>query len=308
LTNAHAMKNSKIRLQHSRARWIHRLLFWRYGIAADFVLNTLPAPQISAHPQDLAGELLRRMQAIKAEAFDLGAGRVDYRVLVDSPTYLDYRRCAGLLRFFDPADLQDPAERVVFWINLYNALIIDGVIQFGVGHSVNEIPGFFWRAAYQIGDYRFSANDIEYGILRANAAHPAIPGPHFGRQDPRRQFSLDTLDPRIHFTLVCAARSCPPIAVYSPGRIDEQLDLATRAFINNGGVEVDPQAGILNLSKIFQWYAPDFGARPFALGSKKPLFDFIARYLSQDSARDFVLYGNPDTHFQPYDWRLNLPV
>ena len=63
---------------------------------------------------------------------------------------------------------------------------------------------------------------LGYGILRANASHPAIPGRHFGLRDPRRKYSLDRLDPRMHFALVCAARSCPPIAVYDAANIDEQ--------------------------------------------------------------------------------------
>ncbi len=89
------------------------------------------------------------MQTIKAEAFDTSAGQVDYSRLAVSPAYRDYRRCAGLLHFFDLAALQDPADRLVFWINLYNSLIIDGVIQLKVKRSINEVPGFFWRAAYQ---------------------------------------------------------------------------------------------------------------------------------------------------------------
>jgi hypothetical protein len=288
------------------SRWIHRLVLWRYAIAPDNVLNSFLENETTLPPNNLAAELLRLMRTLKGAAFNVEAGQVDYSRLSDSPAYQEYRRCTNLLRFYDLTLLQDPAERLVFWINLYNALIIDAVIQFGVGHSVNQIPGFFWRAAYQIGDYRFSANDIEYGILRANAAHPAIPGPHFGRRDPRRQFSLEQLDPRIHFTLVCAARSCPPIAVYSPERIEEDLDTATRSFINGGGVELDPQAGVLYLSKIFQWYAPDFGAWPFGLGPKTPLLSFIARYLAGDTDRDFALTANPTIRFLAYDWRLNL--
>ena len=136
--------------------------------------------------------------------------------------------------------------------------------------SVQDVSGFFWRAAYNVGGRRYSAHDIEHGILRANAAYPAIPGRQFSRRDPRRQYSLVAVDARVHFTLVCAARSCPPIAVYDADHIDEQLDLATRTFANGGGVTIDPQAKVIWLSQIFQWYAPDFGAAPSASAVAKP--------------------------------------
>jgi hypothetical protein len=167
------------------------------------------------------------------------------------------------------------------------------------------MPGFFWRAAYNIGGRRYCAYDIEYGLLRANAPHPAIPGPHFGAGDPRRRHSLERLDPRIHFTLVCAARSCPPIAVYDAAHIDEQLEMAARTFINGGSAEVDRTRGEVRLSKIFQWYAPDFGGRPLGVGDKRPLLEFMARYLADEAAREYVLHGNPNVRFQPYDWSLN---
>jgi hypothetical protein len=68
------------------------------------------------------------------------------------------------------------------------------------------------------------------------------------------------LDPRIHFALNCASRSCPPIGVYDAERIDAQLDLAAASFVAND-VEIDSRAGVVRLSAIFRWYAGDFGGR-----------------------------------------------
>ena len=147
--------------------------------------------------------------------------------------------------------------------------------------------------------------DIEYGILRANAPHPAIPGAHFAPRDPRRRTSLERLDPRIHFALVCGARSCPPIAVYDPEQIDAQLELTTRAFVNGGGAEVNRASGEVRLSQIFRWYAPDFGARPLGVGDRGPLLKFVARYLASEDGREYVLHGRPKVRFQTYDWWLN---
>lgn len=255
--------------------------------------------------EPVAADLRRIVNALKAEAYDSQQGRVDYAHLCASPTYAEYCQCARRLQSFDPGMLGSREERLAFWINLYNALIVDAVIQFEVKHSVNETPGFFWRAAYDIGGQRYGSFDIEYGILRANAPHPAIPGAHFGASDLRRKHSLDRLDPRIHFALVCAARSCPPIAVYDATCIDEQLNMAARTFINHGGVEIDRAAGEVRLSQIFQWYAPDFGGHPLALGDKRSLLEFVASYLNNEAEREYLLQGKPIVRFQLYDWSLN---
>lgn len=290
-------------MQKEDIRWIHRLILWYHGIPFDSVLNGEALSGRSDGAADLGGELHQLVKELKAEAISQQA--VDYARLQESAAYEEYRRCAGLLRHFDPDSLGSVEARLAFWINLYNALIIDAVIALGVRESVEEVPGFFWRAAYAVGGYRFSAMDIEHGVLRANAAHPAIPGPQFGGRDPRRRFALADLDPRVHFTLVCAARSCPPISAYSPDQVDEQLNLAARAFIDGGGVVVSREENTLRMSRIFQWYAPDFGAWPLALGSRQALREFAGPYLRDPDDRAFVREEGPAVRFQDYDWSLN---
>jgi len=295
-------------LQTKGLRLIQRLLLWRYGIPPDSVLNSSLGPERATSGLPLAADLYRLAKLMKAEAYDPVHRRVNYAHLKTSSSYAEYRQCTVQLQTFDPAILTGREAQLAFWINLYNALIIDAVIQFEVKDSVTDVPGFFWRAAYTIGGRRYCAFDIEYGILRANAPHPLIPGPHFGPRDPRRAYSLAYLDPRIHFALVCAARSCPPIAVYEANPIDAQLDMATQAFINGGGVRVEYVKGEVWLSQIFQWYAPDFGGWPLGLGDKRPLLKFVARYLSDATDREAILQKKFSIRFQPYDWTLNHQV
>jgi hypothetical protein len=264
-------------------------------------------PEAVEMPAGVEGaESLRQLaNGLKAEAFDPGSGRMDYARLADSEPYRHYRRLAAGLRTFDPNVLHGQDERMAFWLNLYNALMVDAVIRFGVRTSVNEVRGLFWRAAYRIGGLRFSLNDIEHGILRANAGHPAIPGAHFAAGDPRRRFSLPALDPRIHFALNCASRSCPPIAWYRADRLPTELGLAAGNFLRSGGVRCDPVRGRVWLSRLFLWYAPDFGCKPLALGSRQPLLDFAARYIGPGPEADLLRSGRPKVRFLSYDWSLN---
>ena len=229
-------------------RTIHRLLHRYYDIPLDFVLNRGPADAArspAASSPALAADLYRLVNQLKAETFDLSRGSVDYDRVRVSDTYAAYRLCAQQLQTFDLRALTLREEQLAFWINLYNALMVDAVIGFHVARSVTDVRGFFWRAAYTIGGWRFNANDIEHGVLRANAPHPAIPGAHFAARDPRRGFSLANHDPRIHFALNCASQSCPPISFYASEQIDRQLDLAARSFINGGGAEIDRVRGCL---------------------------------------------------------------
>lgn len=253
---------------------------------------------VMAGGADIAGELRSAMQAMTAEAFEVERGGVDYGRLKSSGAYSEYRECTTELLGFDPGLLATREERLAFWTNLYNALVIDAVIEFGVGKSVRDDTGFFRRAAYTIGGRRYSADDIEHGILRGNRRHfhRAIPFPPFAPDDPRLAYSMREIDRRVHCALVCASRSCPPIGVYEAERIDEQLDLASASFVNGGAVRGGEDGRVL-LSEIFKWYAGDFGGR---IG----VVEFVLRYLDDGAAREGLEDG-VRIGYQEYDWALN---
>lgn len=275
-----------------------------YHRLVDLALRVDPSSALNLHREPRPGgpgigqELFAAVRAMKAEAYDPSCNCFDYAKLDDSDRYAEYRVRSGRLLEFDPSVLQTRQERLAFWINLYNALIVDAVIAFRLKKSVQEDRGYFRRAAYVVGGRRYSADDIEHGILRGNRRHfhPGILLPQFAPGDPRLALSLQPPDPRIHCALVCASRSCPPIAAYEPERIDEQLDLACTTFVNGGGVQME-EDGRLCLSPIFRWYGRDFGGRE---GTR----EFVLRYLDGGTARALLEDGQR-LSFYPYDWSLN---
>lgn len=291
-------------MKSTHPRPVQRLIDWRYGISSAAVLNDGPT-QIASN-QPIAAELNTVMKEIKAAAFDTENSnvRVNYSELKGGEVYQRFRRCAERLSRFDLNDLSTREERLAFWINVYNALLIDAVIAYEVKGSVTEVPGFFWRAAYNINGCRFNTMDVEHGILRANAGHPAIPGPQFSPRDPRRNHAMDTLDPRIHFALVCASTSCPPVGVYDASQIDAQLDLSTRSFINGGGVIIEAEESTVRLSRIFLWYASDFGGSWLR---SQPILEYVATYFEDDEGREWLKANRHKTkiQYQEYDWSLN---
>jgi hypothetical protein len=192
-------------------------------------------------------------------------------------------------------------ERIAFWINLYNVIVIHGVIALGVMNSVKEYWNFFRGIYYQVGNYAFTPDDIEHGLLRGNRRPPYSLFKRFGSNDPRLKYIVQPLDPRIHFTLVCGSASCPFIDVYTPDNLEWELDTAAKSFINSSSVALDRAQNSLSLSSIFKWYAPDFGA------DQSARLRFIAAFLDNAEDRAFIEEhaGNLKVSYQPYDWRLN---
>ena len=107
------------------------------------------------------------------------------------------------------------------------------------------------------------------------------------------------LDLRLHFALNCGGRSCPPIRSYSAEKLDEQLDMATRGFID-ASVEIHPEKNELSISRIFQWYASDFGGR-------EGIIELLIDYLPADERRDFIANyrSKINLRYDSYDWGLN---
>lgn len=252
---------------------------------------------------DLSATLKRAIDMLIVAAMDEEGYNVDYQRLRNSEEYSIYQQdCSVQLRYFNPQSLSTEDARCAFWINLYNVLILDSVIAFVVQRSVTEgrlgLLKFFRRAAYIVDGKPMCLDDIEHGILRGNQGHPAIPGAHFASDDPRLAWSL-AVDPRIHFALNCASRSCPPIQSYSADRLDEELELAAHSFVNSS-VDALPEQNQICASMIFRWYERDFGGRQGVLG-------FLTRYLPNGDRKRFLLDAGESVRlsYLPYDWGLN---
>jgi len=96
-------------------------------------------------------------------------------------------------------------------------------------------------ARYFIAGSEYTADDLENGILRGNRpaasslgmliGFPGLSSGPFGAGDPRAAATVrDPIDARIHFALVCGAKSCPPIKLYSADNLEEGLAGAAEAF------------------------------------------------------------------------------
>ena len=205
-------------------------------------------------------------------------GRVDYTKLKANPEKLE--RYLDLLAVAKPKDLSYNAQ-LAFWVNAYNALVIKGVIDHYPTTSVRKVKlfrGFFYRLKFQVAGKTYTPNQIEHGIIRT-----------------------EFVDPRVHFVLVCASTSCPPIenSAFAAETIEERLETATFNFVQNPEqVRIDRVKRRVYLSKIFKWYDNDFTE------GYDGVVDFLTDYLPPEDA-DFLLAENVKFHYLDYDWTLN---
>jgi len=264
------------------------------------VLNAGTASQIPTE-QTIDIALTLAMADLKAKFIDAERGAVRYGSIRGSEEFERYKGLTRGLRSFDLRSLKDRGQRLAFWTNIYNTAVIHGVIELGLERSVKEYPGFFDRITYEIGGFRFSLNEMEHGLLRGNQRHPYRVLRPFHERDPRLQFTIVPMDPRIHFALVCGARSCPPIGFYEAEQIDFQLGLAAMSFINSPQVKILPEEKTVSISMIFKWYKIDFG------GSDKTLLDTLLNYLDEGKDKAFLEENRNQIRirYQPYDWNLN---
>ena len=265
------------------------------GVRSGEVLN--PGQAIDG-PENPAAELMRVSKELLAKAIDPDTGLVGYSELSSHEIYQNFKQIAQSLPLCMPSDIGTDSIRLAFWLNVYNVLIIDAIIQFQIRGSMMRRLGIFRQAAYNIGGMRFSADDIEHGILRGNQRNPVLPIPPFSSDDDRLMLSVAKVDPRIHFALVCGAHSCPPINHYDGTNLEHQLDLAATGFVNGEGVRYEAQTNTLWLSKIFHWYQGDFGG-------EGGIMDFLMKYVRNEALLKTLRGGDFRVRYMKYNWSVN---
>ncbi|MGE0432678.1 MAG: DUF547 domain-containing protein [Planctomycetota bacterium] len=211
-------------------------------------------------------------------------GRVNYAAIAAAGDLL--AAYLKVLATTDPAAL-GRSDRLAFWINAYNAFTIELVIHhtdWPKLSSLRDVPDAWKRVAWTINGKPYSLDQIENEQIR----------PAFN-------------DPRVHAALVCAARGCPALqaGAYVGPRLDSQLTEAMRRFVadeTRGAAFVRTRAGSeLRLSKVFEWYADDFG------GNLQTTVQWVLPYLPE-SVRLAIRSEGADSvivSWIEYDWSLN---
>lgn len=196
------------------------------------------------------------------------------------------------------------AQQLAFWINAYNAITLQYVlnhypIQKGgfisgalyPANSIRQIPGVWDSLTTRVAGADVTLNDIEHAILRKKFA-----------------------EPRIHLAIVCASISCPPLRseAFVAERLEEQLADQSRTFLAHPDrFRIDRDRNVVYLSPIFDWFGKDFVPKyspASAFGSHgesvTAALNFAADYISADGA-EYIRTQRYSVKFAEYDWSLN---
>lgn len=188
-------------------------------------------------------------------------------------------------------NLQSDEEKKAFWINLYN-----GFTQLILTKNPEQYKSrnkFFKSKQINIAGKIFSLDNIEHGILRRSKIKWSLG--YFSKWLPNKtekELRVNEVDYRIHFTLNCGAKSCPPIAFYNPENLNPQMELATKAYLT-GEAEYDSLKNTVRLPALMSWFRRDFG------GKKK-----MKQLLQKINV--IPAGSNPKINFKKYNWNLFL--
>ncbi|KAK9101673.1 hypothetical protein Scep_025103 [Stephania cephalantha] len=129
------------------------------------------------------------------------------------------------------------SERLAFWINLYNALMMHAYLAYGVPRSDMKFFSFMQKAAYTVGGHSFTALDIEYVILKIR---PPTHRPQmalllalhkFKMPEDQRKYSIERPEPLVEFALSCGMRSSPAVRIFKAANVAEDLNDSLRDYV-----------------------------------------------------------------------------
>lgn len=211
-----------------------------------------------------------------------GVNAVDYAALASDPDYQAY------LEQLAKADLEElpKAELLALWMNAYNALCIRLIVEHEkTGDKLTSITklsssenGPVWDLpAGTVGGVEMALNQIEHDKLRRTWAEPAV-----------------------HACIVCASASCPNLRAeaFVGDRLREQMDDQVRQWLKNTTKGLKLQGSRLTLSRIFLWFADDFG-------DWSGLQKWLPQYIEDKDLADKIRKGKVAVRYFGYDWQIN---
>ncbi len=201
-------------------------------------------------------------------------GRVDY-----AAWHKNKKDMARLDAYLAKVAKADPAKastkaRLAFYIDAYNATVIDSILTKWPVKSVMKVDGFFKKAKHTIAGQTITLDDLENKIIRAKFK-----------------------EPRVHFVLVCGAKSCPRLRrkALTEKNLDKTLDAAVREFVAHAS---SVSGHTVTTSQIFNWFGADFKKNAGSVPA------FMAKY-AKGKTKKALSSGKAELKFSHYDWALN---
>jgi len=192
-------------------------------------------------------------------------------------------------------------ERLAFWLNAYNALVLRTVVDHYPiqgrsptypQKSIRQIPGAFERLPHRVGGRTLTLDQIEQTAL------------------------AEFKDPRVYLALGRGAQGGGRLRseAYSPSRLEVQLaEAAAECVTRQQCVQIDRTGDKVAASAIFSWREKEFSAAyaasaPPAFAARSPIERAILAFVQPKmltTEKEFLEKNTFHVVFQPFDWRLN---
>jgi hypothetical protein len=168
------------------------------------------------------------------------------------------------------------SEEIAALINAYNAFTVRWILTNYPSESIRELDDSWGKARWTVGGRVVSLDEIENKNLR----------PLYGW--------------RVHATIVCAARSCPPLQAeaYTADNLAFLTDQAYRDWLAREDLnQFDGDAGTVRVSPIFKWFKGDFTGEG-ALAA-------VLEKFAPTQYRVFLAGRSYQVEYLDYHWGLN---
>ncbi|MEH6457013.1 MAG: DUF547 domain-containing protein [Cocleimonas sp.] len=222
-----------------------------------------------AFENDLDGLLKNHVKTVTKSGIQYNA--VNYTAWGKDPRHVKVRD--EILRK-NTNTLVSKDQKLAYWINAYNVLTIDLITREKETESIKNLGTLFknpWkRFSWKVNGKNQTLDSIEHKIIR----------------------KLN--DPRIHFAINCAAKSCPDLRkeAYRADKLNAQLQHQVNLTLTNASKGFKKSNGnSVKVSKVMDWFAEDFNSG----NVNKWLQPFKKGIVNNDTKIGYFAY----------DWSLN---
>jgi hypothetical protein len=187
--------------------------------------------------------------------------------------------------------LEGDTAKKAFFINVYNGFT--NVSLRKNPEQYKDRGAFFKSEQFVIAGNKVSLDIIEHGFLRRSSIKWSLGMLHkLFPSKLDRKFRVKDVDYRIHFSLNCGAKSCPPVGMYDAKNLEKQLDASSNKYLKANSA-YNKEKNSLEVPALMSWFRGDFGC-------KKGVIKI---------AKQFKIIPNdvkPDLSYKDYDWTIDL--
>ncbi|KAL1206450.1 hypothetical protein V5N11_020813 [Cardamine amara subsp. amara] len=191
------------------------------------------------------------------------------------------RQLKGLLGRLALVNLQklNQQEKIAFWINIYNSCMMNGFLEHGIPASSEMMVTLMRKATINVGGHFLNAITIEHFILRLpyKSKYISLKGSKKNEMAARSKFGLEFSEPLVTFALSCGSWSSPAVRVYTAGKVEEELEVAKREYLE---ASVGISMAKIGIPKLMDWYSHDFAK------DIESLLDWICLQLPTELGKD----------------------